>query len=108
MKEYTIAKINQRFTLLSRYERRCVVRFLRETEAGHAGFGDLVSHLQKQEQTPDEREKNEIALHHNHLPQLATTGVIEYDPGSGTVQYHGDELVEALLGSIPETHVARS
>jgi hypothetical protein len=67
-------------------------------------ISDVVSHLQKQDSTADECDTLAVALHHNHFPQLDTIGVVEYDPHSETVQYDGDDFVEALLGSIPETN----
>jgi len=104
MQEYTTEEIDRRFALLKQYERRCLVDFLQQTEAGHAPLDDVVSHLQKQEQTPDDRKKIATALRHRHLPRLNSTDMLEFDWRSGTVRYHGDELVEALLESTPETH----
>ena len=45
-----------------------------------------------------------VELHHNHLPNLDATSVLDFDSASESVQYNGDELVETLLESIPETH----
>lgn len=105
MQEYSTREIGQRFELLVRYERRCVIHFLQETQRGHAPMGDVVNHLQKQDPTPDEHDKIVSALHHIHLPKLATLDVLDFDSHSGTVRYHGDELVEALLESTPETYI---
>lgn len=38
-----------------------------------------------------------IALHHNHLPKLAESAVIDYDPRSKTVRYWGDDRISAYL-----------
>ncbi len=92
IQEYTTEEIDQRFALLDQYERRCVIRFLQETETDHVSISDLVSHLRKQNPTPDDRDKLAIALHHYHLPKLAVVGALEFDSGSGAVRYNGDEL----------------
>lgn len=104
MREYTTAEIDQRFALLDRYERRCIIQFLRESETGDVSVSDVVSHLRKQVPTSDEHDKIEVDLHHVHLPKLATIDALEFDSRSETVRYRGDELVEALLESTPETH----
>mgnify|MGYP000247518295 CR=1 FL=1 len=105
MQEYTTREIDRRFALLKQYERRCIIHFLQETESGHAEFSNVVSHLQKQDPTPDESDKIATTLHHTHLPQLATIDVLEYDSRSQTIRYHGDDLVETLMESTPETHI---
>ncbi|WP_449272122.1 DUF7344 domain-containing protein [Halorubrum lipolyticum] len=104
MDKYTTEKINQRFALLDQYERRCIIYFLQETETGHVSISDLVNHLQRQDQTPGERDKLAIALRHSHLPKLGTIDTFDFDPRSETVRYDGDELLEALLEPISETH----
>lgn len=103
MREYTTEDIDHRFSLLDRYERRCIIRFLRESEEGQVSIGDVVSHLRKQDSTADERDEVAIDLRHIHLPELATIEAVEYDSASETVRYGGDELVEALLETTPET-----
>lgn len=105
MQDYTTREIDQRFELLTQYERRCVVDFLQEIDAEHAGLDEVVRHLQQQRQMPDERAKISVALLHIHLPKLATTDILEYDARSETVRYNGDELVESLLESTPEKPV---
>jgi len=105
MRGYTTEEINQRFDLLEQYERRCIIHFLQEAEPVHASTSDVVSHLQKQDSMPDERDKLKVVLHHHHLPKLATIDAFDFDSHSETVQYDGDELLEALLEPIPETHV---
>jgi len=102
MREYTTDEIDQRFELLDRYERRCIIYFLRGTETDHVSISDVVSHLQKRDPTPDGHDRLAIAIQHNHLPKLAATGVLDFDAGSGTVRYNGDDLVEALLETTPE------
>lgn len=103
MDEYTTEEINQRFALLDQYERRCIVYFLQETQTDQVSISDVVNHLQRQDPTPDDRDKLVIALYHNHLPKLGTIDTFDFDSRSETVRYDGDELLEALLELIPET-----
>lgn len=105
MPEYTTEEINQRFELLDQYERRCIIHFLQEAETGHVSTSDVVSYLQKHDQLTDERDKLKTTLQHQHFPKLASTAVLDFDPRSDTVRYRGDELVEALLESTPETYL---
>lgn len=105
MREYTIEEIDKRFALLSKYERRCIIHFLQKAGTDRVSISDVVNHLQTQDATADEHEKLAVSLYHNHLPQLDTVGVVDYDRDSETVRYDGDELVEALLESTPETHI---
>ncbi|MFW5900538.1 MAG: DUF7344 domain-containing protein [Halodesulfurarchaeum sp.] len=102
MREYTSEEIDRRFALLAQPERRYIVHFLLESETEYASIGDLVSYLQRSDTGEDERDTIALALHHTHLPKLATTSVLDYDAVSGTVRYYGDDLVETLLESIPE------
>ena len=106
MREYTTEEINQRFELLDRYERRCIIRFLREAETDHVSIDDVVNHLQKHPQTIDEYDKLIVSLQHHHLPKLASTAVADFDSRSETLRYNGDELVEAFLESTPETCIS--
>lgn len=108
MREYTTEDIDHRFSLLDRYERRCIIRFLQESEEGRVSTDDVVSHLRKRDSTADERDKVAIDLRHTHLPKLATIEAVEYDSASETVRYGGDELVEALLETTPEAHALDS
>ena len=105
MREYTTEEIDQRLALLSKYERRCIIHLLQKAETDRVSISDVVNHLQKQDSTSDEDDKLAVDLYHNHLPQLDTVGAVDYDRDSETVRYDGDELVEALLESTPETHI---
>ncbi|WP_144923523.1 DUF7344 domain-containing protein [Halorubrum salsamenti] len=102
--EYTTEEIDQRFALLTRYERRCLIQFLQESETDHVPVSDVVSHLRKQDPTSDEPDTIAINLHHSHLPKLATIDAFDYDSRSETIRYSGDELLSRLLESTPETH----
>ena len=105
MREYTTEAIDQRLALLSKYERRCIIYLLQKSETDRVSISDVVNHLQKQDSTTDEHDRLEVDLRHNHLPQLDTVGAVDYARDSETVRYDGDELVEALLESTPDTHI---
>lgn len=104
MKEYTTREVDERLGVLDQYERRCVIRFLRETETGEASMSDVVSHLQKQEEMADTAEEIAVTLHHNHVPKLASIDAFEFDSEREVVRYRGDDLVETLIDATPETH----
>lgn len=108
MREYTAEEIDQRLALLGAYERRCIIRFLQEARTDRVSICDVVSHLQKRDSVSDERDTLAIALHHNHLPKLATIDAFDFDSRSETVRYDGDELVKALLESTSETRIPRT
>lgn len=97
MQAYSTEEIDERFKLLSQYERRCLIRFLQSAETDRVSISDVVSHLQQQDSAPNKRDELTIALHHKHLPKLAAVDVIQFDSSSETVRYNGDELLDALL-----------
>jgi hypothetical protein len=97
MQAYSAAEIDERFKLLSQYERRCLIRFLQSAETDSVPISDVVSHLQQQDPAPNKRDELTIALHHKHLPKLAAADAIQVDSSSETVRYNGDELLDALL-----------
>ncbi|QKY17535.1 ArsR family transcriptional regulator [Halorubrum sp. CBA1229] len=100
---YTSEEIDRRLELLAQSERRAIIRFLQKTEADDVPIHSIRNHLRESDTRRDRCDDVTIALHHNHLPSLATTDVLDFDSSSETVRYRGDELVETLLDSIPET-----
>ncbi|WP_449404992.1 DUF7344 domain-containing protein [Halosimplex halophilum] len=66
----------------------------------NARRGRAVKRIARQVAVHREEQPNtediEVALQHHHLPKLASAGIIEYDIGSETIRYHGnDQLKEA-------------
>jgi uncharacterized protein YydD (DUF2326 family) len=45
----------------------------------------------------EHRERVRIELHHAHLPKLEEARIIDYEPGTGHVQFVGGELERDLL-----------
>lgn len=64
---------------------------------------DIVDYLARaNEHSGDTMDREEIAidLHHRHLPKLAEAEVIEFDPASGKIRYHGGERIERWIRQI--------
>lgn len=59
----------------------------------------IVSAREELEEEVD-REGLLLALHHHHLPLLAESGVIDFDPQGGQLRYKSDELVERWVRRI--------
>lgn len=100
-------RLDARLQLVADRQRRRVIRRLREETDGRASVDALVDDLFSDEPlrvTDDAMDRNEVfvRLVHTHLPKLADHGVVEYDRGTGRVQYRPDEQVEAVLDALPE------
>lgn len=85
--------------LLSDYDRRCLLGYLRDDPDGTATVEELVDHLadkraKRTDDAPD-IDRIETRLHHTHIPKLANAGVIEYDDRSGEIRYWGEDRLEA-------------
>ena len=102
MGEYTAEEIGRALELLAESDRREIIRILRESEADHVQTREIITHLQESDPTRNEEDRIAIAVHHNHLPKLAETDVVDFDSDSETIRYNDDELVETLLESISE------
>lgn len=81
--------------------RREVLRYCAERSTRHMDLQSLADHLVV-EGRHDERDRERVALllHHLHLPKLADTGLVEFDPKSGQVRYHPSDELEQLIGRI--------
>ncbi|MFB6166436.1 MAG: hypothetical protein ABEJ31_14855 [Haloarculaceae archaeon] len=91
--------------LLSQYQRREIVRYLREGQADRS-LDRLVEHLVDVErehpgQTPGFDHMLSVLVH-IHGPKLEEAGVIEYDVTSREVRYLGDEQIERALEAIDD------
>ena len=72
--------------------------------AGRVGeFSDLVDRLAAADLGPDAADPDEArsrlatGLHHACLPKLENAGFVEYDERSGSIRYHPDARLEAIL-----------
>ena len=91
-------RLDELLSLLADSERRTIITHLRDTSTDTASLADLATALTPD--SPNDREHARIRLHHDHLPQLAETPLLSYDPATTTVQYHGDHELETLLDII--------
>ncbi|WP_435064966.1 DUF7344 domain-containing protein [Halobaculum sp. EA56] len=95
------------FALLGHRRRRAVLRYLRSRngigdleverlaaavasmEAARGGEGSTEAAPTDGSVGPAVVEQVSIALAHVHLPKLADSGVVDYDPDAGTVRFEG-------------------
>ncbi|ELZ63947.1 hypothetical protein C457_18268 [Haloferax prahovense DSM 18310] len=92
--------------LVADQHRRRIIHHLRHEATGATTFDDLVEQIHRRASDskngpPQDRDKLAIQFHHTHLPKLADYGVVEFEHTTGTVRYHPDEQVEAVLDSLP-------
>ncbi len=76
------------FGVLSERERQYAVHYLAENDV--ASLGELAESIARHGDVPDDAERIAVALHHSHLPKLATVGLVEYDPATRTVESRPD------------------
>lgn len=91
---------------LSQYQRREIIRYLRDSPGNVQHLDGLVDHLvgiERQQSGPVPGEDHVLAvLVHVHAPKLDTLGIISYDLTTGDVRYHPNERVERLLDQIDQ------
>ena len=81
--------------------RRTLLNRLREENPPKAiDIVDLLDELV--EESAHSREELTITLHHNHLPALETTGLIEVDDDRRTIRYKKHDRVERILDTLTE------
>lgn len=87
--------LDRLFRLLSNHRRRYVLYYLDETENAVVTATELTDYLVRREREwknrddrteADLREEIRIDLHHDHLPRIADTGLIDYDFRSETIR----------------------
>lgn len=82
---------DEELRILSRSRRRHAIAYLEAadgavtTEKLATELAALSANKRPADVTGDERRRVLIELHHNHLPRLHDHGLVEYDPGGGTV-----------------------
>ena len=82
--------------LSSEYRRQVVACFV-ETETSIASVADLAEYVHAEgDDTSASLDRIKIRLHHVALPKLAATGVLDYDPRTRTVRYHGEPTLENI------------
>lgn len=102
------------FELLANRRRRFVLYYLAmvEDEAAILKVEDIVTQLREWERKWTEAESSEaresqesvrIDLHHNHLPRLAATGLIDYDARTETIRnWESPSIIHWVDANHPE------
>lgn len=88
--------LNEALDLLQDHRQRYVLEKLQTTSNDVASLEDLVNYLLAHDPNADDADQVAGVLHHQTLPRLADTALIDFDPRTNTVRYHGTELGEHL------------
>lgn len=93
--------------ILSHYQRRSIIRHLRDAPGRRHTIDEVVAHLQAVEremhgETPDEDHLLSLLVH-VHGPKLDDAGLVDYDVPSREIRYHPNETYEQLLERIEAT-----
>ena len=102
------------FEALSDSRRRQIFAYMHTAEENSFHLDDLVQILASQQQelstaANKQRERLKLSLHHNHLPKLDDSGIVEYDQRNHDIRYRGQtdgEIIDiaSLLHSTRETN----
>jgi len=96
--------VDRILSLLSAQYRRDLLAFLVDTPELTATVSECVEYVLEQEQARGNDRASETdvasALHHNHLPRLQTTGILEYDSRTGQIRYRSHPHIESWLRHI--------
>lgn len=90
--------LDELFSVLADPERRAIITHLEEMSGTVASLEDLATVLASH--TDRDRAYAKIRLHHAHLSTLADTGIVEYDPDTNTIWYHGHEDLDCLMETV--------
>lgn len=91
MASQNTVRLNQTFDILAHPSRRYILYHLRtdsEVESIETLAAALANRDQSQSPTDasDNSDDTKIALHHNHLPKLASADLITYDADTGVIE----------------------
>ena len=84
--------------ILSNEERIHLLGYLIDDADGESTVEELAGYIAAV-YSGRSRRGYKLDLVHNHLPKLSESGIIEYDPDTGTVQYVKTDVLEVLLDS---------
>lgn len=99
------------FELLVDRRRRFVLHYLRMAENDVVQLDALIEWVAEQLDERDDpsearREQLETSLHHVHLPQLAESGVLDYDWRSRAIRYRACPDLETHLELVQTTDLS--
>lgn len=90
-----------RLRLVSDSRRRLALSYLTDYPAQDVPLQEVADFVQAtiapSATEPRDPDRVALDLHHSHLPIMAETTLVEYDPEGRTVRYEPDEFVEQLL-----------
>lgn len=96
--------VDEMLELVSNYQRRAILRHLRDTPGHVHSLDALITHLKDVErerhgEAPGDDHLLAIFVH-VHGPKLEQAGLLDYDVAQGEVHYLPHELIEPLLERI--------
>lgn len=97
--QHRTERLDELLSLLADGERRTILAHLRNRGTGTTSLDSLATVLASDSSV--EQDHARVRLHHTHLPKLAQTPLLDYDPVTTTVEYHRDPEFELLLNSLP-------
>jgi len=83
--------------LLTDHRRRLVIRYFQEQTDDTAACLDVARYVSTHSSGDPDPETVAARLHHDTLPRLEQTDLVEYDPESRTARYRGAEELSALV-----------
>ena len=98
----TTEELNTLIRTITDEHARQVVTYFRETDETVVAFDDLVEYAAGNAGLPYDRDRIAIRLHHASLPNLAAGGVVEYDPGSQTVDFLDHSALDDVVALVDE------
>lgn len=89
--------IDSLLSVLADMERRQIITHLEDAAPDLVTLGELTTHLTTE--YGYDPEATRVSLHHNHLPALDDTDILDYDADAKTIQYHGHAGLEPLFNT---------
>jgi len=96
-------KVDNLMEIMRHPERRSVVYVMDELEAEEFQTDEITREIRDRDYFGlGESQNFEVALHHNYLPTLEDSGVIDHDPETGKISYHPDSTFEEQIEDLRE------
>lgn len=96
----TTLSLDEMLDLLANRQRRCLLEGLKEEADPTVSLDDAVSYVGNQIAEESEHQPTEedvkVQLRHHHLPRLAESNLVDFDPRSETIRYRENEQLEAF------------
>ena len=96
--------VDEMLEILSNYQRRAIVRHLRDSPGHVHSIDEVIAHLREIEQGkqggPPGEDHLLSVLVHVHGPKLEESGLVDYDVPTREIRYYPNERFERLLSRI--------